>query len=94
MTTVTYAIGATSFRYYEVWTRPDGTTEVTSDDTFIANQPVQRFEALGNGGGVLYFPTGTVVTNPYGYQWTVAAGRQWFEMAGGYASYSLYLDGI
>lgn len=94
VTTVTYAIGATSFRYYEVWTRPDGTTEVTSDDTFIANQPVQRFEALGNGGGVLYFPTGTVVTNPYGYQWTVAAGRQWFEMAGGYASYSLYLDGI
>lgn len=93
VTTITYAIGANTFRFHEVWTRPDGSTDVTSDASFVATQPVQRFDSLGNGSGVLYFPTGTVVTNARGYQWTVQAGQHYFEMAGGIGGYVLYLSG-
>ena len=93
VTTVTYAVGATTFQFREVWTRPDGSTDVTSDASFVATQPVQRFESLGNGGGILYFPTGTIVTNSRGYQFIVQAGRQFFEMAGGIGGYTLYLSG-
>ena len=93
VTTITYAIGANTFRFHEVWTRPDGSTDVTSDASFIATQPVQRFDSLGNGSGVIYFPTGTVVTNARGYQWTVQAGQHYFEMAGGIGGYVLYLSG-
>ena len=93
VTTITYAVGANTFRFHEVWTRPDGSTDVTSDASFVATQPVQRFDSLGNGSGVLYFPTGTVVTNARGYQWIVQAGQHYFEMAGGIGGYALYLSG-